>query len=60
MVQKIIGIDKGYVTIVIPEGMTMLDNGIEVPAPNWTTCIPATDTQALLKYLTQEQINQLI
>ncbi len=47
------------VVIVIPEGKTMIEDGVEVPAPNWTISVPLSDTQALSEYLTQEQINQL-
>jgi hypothetical protein len=51
--------NNDYVTIVIPEGKTALIDGIEVPISNWTCTIPINNTQALSKYLTQEQINQL-
>lgn len=47
------------VIICIPEGKTMVVDGQEVPAPNWTTSIPLTDTTRLSEYLTQKQINQL-
>lgn len=48
-----------YIVIIIPEGKTMIQDGQEIPAPNWTTSIHISDTASLSEYLTQEQINQL-
>lgn len=47
------------ITIIIPEGKTMLDDGVEIPAPNWTICINKNDTARLQEYLTDEQITEL-
>jgi hypothetical protein len=48
-----------YVQIIISEGKTMLKDGEIIPALNWTICIPISDKEALLEYLTENQINQL-
>lgn len=50
---------KGNINILIPEGKTMLLDGEQVPAPNWSCSISMTDTEALSEYLTPGQIESL-